>query len=144
LPPAANVSINKEAAMAFFTKKKNKDEEEESLVSRAPRYDSLALVRVNGFEGQALLKNVSVTGFCMQSKTYANFTPGNKYTMQIFPEKSTGLRTIETEVEVRWIRSEVSKFEVGFLITQLAAGREMEKYVDYLKDHPEMGKAAGI
>jgi hypothetical protein len=120
----------------FFSKKNKKaDEDDESLVPRAPRYDSLALIRVNGFEGEALLKNISVTGFCMQSKTYANLTPGNKYIMRVFPEDSSGLDAIEAEVEVRWVRSEVSKFEVGLLVSKYtgAGGKNMEKYVDYLK-----------
>jgi hypothetical protein len=121
--------------MLFFKEKKKTKEEEESLVPRAPRYDSLALVRVNGFEGEALLKNISVTGFCMQSKTYANLTPGNKYIIRLFPEDSAGLEAIESEVEVRWVRSEVSKFEVGLLVTKYngAGAKNMEKYIDHLK-----------
>ncbi|MDR2304722.1 MAG: hypothetical protein LBE10_09065 [Treponema sp.] len=123
--------------MSFFRKKENvlKDKEED-LAPRAPRYDSFAFIEVNGFEGRALLKNISTTGFCMQSKTYASLIPGKTYTMYIFPGKSTGLDTIESEVEVRWVRSEVSKFEVGLLITK-SFNRNMEKYVDYLKVHPD-------
>jgi hypothetical protein len=121
--------------MALFKKKTTevKKERTEEKVERAPRYDSYALVKVNGFEGQALLKNMSITGFCMQSKTYANLTPGSVYSISIMPEASSGLKAIEAEVEVRWVRSEVSNFEVGLLVTKPSPGREMEKYVDYLK-----------
>jgi hypothetical protein len=120
----------------FFSKKKKKNEEEEGLAPRAPRYDSLAAVRVNGFEGQALLKNISITGFCMQSKTFANLTPGKQYTMYISPEASTGLATIEVEVEVRWIRSEVSRFDVGLLIAKPLLNKTMDTYINYLKMNP--------
>jgi hypothetical protein len=123
--------------MFSFKEKKNTDKNKEDLVPRAPRYDSLAHVHVNGFEGKALLKNISVTGFCMQSKTYASLTPGNTYTMSIVPEDSTGLQAIDSEVEVRWVRSEVSKFEVGLQITKPDARRNMEKYIEYLRTHPK-------
>ncbi|MDR1655024.1 MAG: PilZ domain-containing protein, partial [Treponema sp.] len=103
--------------------------------SRAPRYNSVAFIEVNGFEGRALLKNISATGFCMQSKTYASFTPGEKYIIRIFPGKSIGLNVIEAEVEARWVRSEVSKFEVGLLIIK-SSNQDMEKYVEYIRTHP--------
>jgi hypothetical protein len=122
--------------MLFFRGKKNVHKNQEDVAPRAPRYSSVAFIEVNGFEGRALLKNISVTGFCMQSKTYANLIPGEKYIMHIFPGKSTGLNTIESEVEARWVQSEVSMFEVGLLITK-SSGRDMEKYVDYLKTHPD-------
>ncbi|MDR1046945.1 MAG: hypothetical protein LBL64_04150 [Treponema sp.] len=121
--------------MIFFKGKKNVHKIEEDLAPRAPRYSSFALIEINGFEGRALLKNISATGFCMQSKTYANLIPAEKYIMHIFPEKSAGLNTIESEVEVRWVRSEISSFEVGLLIAK-SSGRDMEKYIDYLKTHP--------
>ncbi|MDR2607973.1 MAG: PilZ domain-containing protein [Treponema sp.] len=121
--------------MSFFSGKKNVHKDKEELAPRAPRYSSVAFIEVNDFEGRALLKNISVTGFCMQSKTYANLIPGEKYIMHIFPEKSAGLKVIEAEVEVRWVRSEVSRFDVGLLIAK-SSGRDMEKYIDYLKIHP--------
>jgi hypothetical protein len=121
--------------MFWFRKKKKEKEDNGDLHPRAPRYDSFAFIEVNGFEGHALLKNISITGFCLQSKTYASFTPGETYTMRIFPEKSTGLDVIESEVEARWVRSEVSRFEVGLLIAK-SSGRDIEKYLEYLKTHP--------
>jgi hypothetical protein len=126
----------------FFTKKKKEEQvsDESEAVKRAPRYDSMAIVCINGFEGQALLKNISNSGFCMQSKTFAALTPGEKYILKIFPEKTTGLGDIEVEVEVRWIRSEVSKFESGFLLTKPLAAQDLNKYIDYLKTQTEPGK----
>jgi hypothetical protein len=130
------------ALFKMFAKRREeqKRKHDAELVERAPRYDSYALVKVNGFEGQALLKNISLTGFCMQSKTYANLTPGTTYSISILPEASSGLKAIAADVEVRWVRSEVSNFEVGLFITKPSAGREMEKYVEYLAG---AAKAAG-
>jgi hypothetical protein len=63
--------------------------------------------------------------------------------MDISPEANTGLKSMEVEVEARWVRSEVTMFEVGLLITKLAANREMEKYIEYLKVHSNSGKTKG-
>jgi hypothetical protein len=120
--------------MALFGKKKTTPAmEEEEKVVRAPRYESMAFVSINGFEGQALIKNVSTTGFCMQSKTFAALTPGKNYKIRIVPEKITGLSAIEVEVDVRWVRSEVSKFEVGFQMVRSDSSRELERYISHLK-----------
>jgi hypothetical protein len=122
-----------EVDMFFFKRKKEIIDDTEEKVTRAPRYDSFAAVRINGFEGEALLKNISITGFCMESKTYADLGPGKKYLMQIFPEDSTGLPKFDVEVEVRWVRSEVSKFDVGLLLTKTQSRLEMDKYIGFLK-----------
>ncbi|MDR3338401.1 MAG: PilZ domain-containing protein [Treponema sp.] len=121
--------------MAFFKKKKEEENKDEA-VQRAPRYDSVAGVRINGFDGQALLKNISLGGFCMQSKTFAALVSGEKYIMKISPEKPSGLGAFDVEVEVRWVRSEVSRFEAGLLIAGSPSVREMEKYIAYLASRP--------
>jgi hypothetical protein len=122
-----------EVDMFFLKSKKEIIDDTEEKVARAPRYDSFAAIRVNGFEGEALLKNVSITGFCMESRTVANLKPGEKYFIQVIPESSTGLTQFDVEVEVRWARSEVSKFDVGLLLTQTQSQKELEKYINFLK-----------
>jgi hypothetical protein len=122
-----------EVGMSIFDRKTETDAEAEEKITRAPRYSSFASIQVNGFEGEALLKNISTSGFCMESKTYANLAPGKKYLMQIFPEATTGLSRFDVEVEVRWVRSEVSKFDVGLLLTKTQSRLEMDKYIDFLK-----------
>jgi hypothetical protein len=120
--------------MALFGKKKNETAaDEEEKVVRAPRYESMAFIHINGFEGQALIKNVSSTGFCMQSKTFAALIPGEKYTIRLVPEKITGLSPIEALVDVRWVRSEVSKFETGLQLVKAESNRELERYISHLK-----------
>jgi hypothetical protein len=123
-----------EVSMLFFKGKKEKisDDTEEKVV-RAPRYDSFASIRVNGFEGEALLKNISITGFCMESKTFANLRLGEKYLIQVTPESTAGLVKFEVEVEVRWVRSEVSKFDVGLQLTKTQSHKDLEKYINFLK-----------
>jgi hypothetical protein len=118
----------------FFKKKEARNVENLRTTSRQPRYTSLARVSINGFEGQAVLRNVSVGGFCMESKTFADMVVGNVYDIRITPEESTGINYIELKVEIRWIRSSPEKFAVGFQVAE-GSNRPFGKYVDFLKEH---------
>jgi hypothetical protein len=100
---------------------------------RPPRYTSIARVGINGFEGEAVLRNVSTGGFRMESRTYAAIGLGEHYVMQIKPEAVSDLRPFELEVEVRWIQSTETSFNAGFLVTKPPADRSFEKYIDYIK-----------
>jgi hypothetical protein len=108
---------------------------------RAPRYDSLAGVGINGFHGQALLSNVSSGGFCMQSKTFISITSGDIYTMQITPESASGIKPFFVDVEVRWMRSKVNRFDAGFLVTKHPEDGAYTGYVNHLMI--QAGKQAG-
>jgi hypothetical protein len=101
--------------------------------NRPPRYESLARVSVNGYEGMAALKNVSQTGFRMESKTFVEIDLGAEYTMRISPEPASGVGPFEVPVEVRWAQSSPEKFAVGFMVTQ-AGNRYLQKYVEYLQN----------
>jgi hypothetical protein len=117
----------------FFKKRKDEENTADEKTTRAPRYASLAMVNINGFEGQAVLRNVSVGGFCMESKTFADMDVGASYGIRVTPEEHAGISHFELTVEVRWILSSPEKFSVGFRIVQ-GASRAFEKYVDFLKD----------
>jgi hypothetical protein len=69
----------------------------------------------------------------MESKTFANITPGTTYGMHIVPETSTGLEQFDVEVEARWVLSEVFKFDVGFLLTKTQSRKDMDRYIEFLK-----------
>jgi hypothetical protein len=108
-------------------------------LSRPPRYASIARVSINGFEGEAALRNVSNSGFRMESRTYAAITVGEHYTMWIKPESASGLTPFELEVEVRWVQSTESKFASGFLILNHPADGSVDRYVNYIKRGKERG-----
>jgi hypothetical protein len=121
----------------FFLKKKKAAETQQQgfdVKSRAPRYSCLARIEINSFDGQAVLKNVSVGGFRMESRTYAALEVEKRYQIWITPEADAGIPRFELEVEVRWILNSAAKFAAGLLVTSLAA-RPMEKYIEYLKLH---------
>jgi hypothetical protein len=114
----------------LFGKKPVPETQSDSMDNRrAPRYSALAQVRINGFEGQALLRNINQGGFCMESRTYAAITLGDHYTMEIIPESATNLRPFKLDVEVRWVRSTEKSFNSGFLILTPPADRSLERYV---------------
>ncbi|MDR1949586.1 MAG: PilZ domain-containing protein [Spirochaetaceae bacterium] len=122
--------------MIFFKKKQPIVEQVESNGSpRAPRYNSWARVGINGFEGEALLRNISRGGFRMESRTFVAITIGEIYAMSITPEASTLLTPFDLEVEVRWVRSTESSFNAGFAVTKALSNRGFEKYVEYLEAH---------
>jgi hypothetical protein len=120
----------------FFKKGKGKENTAADTKNRPPRYTSLARVSINGFEGQAALRNVSTGGFRMESKTFADMDIGASYDIHVTPEEHTGISHFELTVEVRWIVSSPEKFSVGFRIVH-GAGRAFEKYVDYLKERTQ-------
>jgi hypothetical protein len=101
--------------------------------SRPPRYASVARIRINGFEGEAVLRNISSGGFRMESKTYAAIAVGEHYAIQIRPEVSK-LSPFELEVEVRWIQSTETCFNSGFLVVKPPADRSFSIYIDYIKN----------
>jgi c-di-GMP-binding flagellar brake protein YcgR len=117
----------------LFNKKKTQIADDSAPNPRQPRYDCLAFVRINGFEGQAILRNISAGGFCLESKTYAHVQPGEPYTIEITPVAESGITVFSVKVEARWVKSEVERFNVGFLIVNSAAERHLAKYIDYLK-----------
>jgi hypothetical protein len=122
-----------EARRMLFAKKKKTTGEDQAQIPRTSRYDCVVKVGINGFEGEAVLKNISRGGFLMESKTYAALTVEERYTMQIKPEAISGVRSFSLEVEVRWIQSSETKFKAGFLVVSPPVDGYFEKYLDYIK-----------
>jgi hypothetical protein len=120
--------------MALFETKKKAPEEGpvSAATKRAPRYDSWANVSISGFEGEALLRNINLGGFCLESRTYVAISPGDVYTMHIAPE-APGEKGFSLQVQVRWVRCTEHNFYAGFAVSEQPKDRALEKYVDYLK-----------
>ncbi|MDR3174662.1 MAG: PilZ domain-containing protein [Treponema sp.] len=122
--------------MLFFKPRKQKVEEKPAI-SRPPRYECSLMVGINGYEGQAVLKNISQTGFRMESKTFVDIEAGSNYVMHISPEAITGIKPFDVTVEVRWAQSSPDKFALGLLVTQ-TENHSFQKYVNYLRDRVKM------
>jgi hypothetical protein len=134
LSPRMNPDVYKERNIMFFmTKEKSGKQDSLKKKSREPRYSCIAHVCINGFEGEALLRNMNSSGFCMESKTYAAIIVKEHYILQIMPEVSSNIDPFELEVEARWIRSTEASFSSGFFIVKHPVGRSFEKYLDFIK-----------
>jgi hypothetical protein len=100
---------------------------------RSIRYRTLAKVRIGGgFEGEQLLKNLSVTGCCVECSVYADIKPGTSHKLTIFPESVSQIKEFELLVEVRWMRAAGYSCDVGFAIIESPRGKGFQRYVDYL------------
>jgi hypothetical protein len=128
-----------EEKMLFF-KSKEREEKSAPIVDRAPRYESLAVVNINGYEGIAVLRNISQTGFRMESKTFVEIEIGSTYTIRISPPLSTGIQDFDTAVEVRWIQSSPEKFSLGLMLTQ-GGNHFFQRYVNFIKTQADKNPA---
>jgi hypothetical protein len=108
------------------------------------RYRTLARARISGIlEGENLLKDLSVTGCCVECTAYADIKPDTKYLMEIIPEGAAKIGNFELEVETMWIRSGGYSGEIGFNIIASPRGKLFQRYVDYLTWRSSSGKADG-
>jgi hypothetical protein len=97
------------------------------------RYRTFARVKIPGVLGEeSLLKDLSVTGCCVESTSYADIQPGIRYKLVIMPESASKIGDFELSVESKWIRSGGYSCEIGFSILESPKGKLFQRYVDYL------------
>lgn len=98
-----------------------------------PRFTSIARARVLGFgEGEAILRDLSVTGCRLEFSAAVAFSEGGRYRIAVQPEAACALEEFELEAESRWSRAGYDSFEVGFFILASPKGKAFQRYVDYL------------
>jgi hypothetical protein len=99
-----------------------------------PRYRTLARARIAGIlEGDNLLKDLSITGCCVECTIYADIQPGLQYQLIIEPESAANIKDFELAVERMWIRSGGYSTEVGFgVVASPKNTKQFQRYVDYL------------
>jgi hypothetical protein len=97
------------------------------------RYPTLARVLVvEVSDGEALLKDLSITGCCIEYTMLVDIKPNTQYKMQIIPDSAAGIDPFELHVESRWVRPGGYSCEIGFAIVTSPKGRDFQRYVDYL------------
>ena len=100
---------------------------------RNPRYPTMSYARIPKIlEGETLLKDISVTGCCVESSIAPNIQIGAQYQLDIEPEGESYIGNFRLLVESRWIRNGGSSTEAGFFIIASPKGRQFQNYVDYL------------
>ena len=100
---------------------------------KSPRYRAFAHVRIPGvLEGENVLKDLSVTGCCVECTVISDLQPGIQYIIEIEPEKVSQIGRFELTVERKWVHSGDYSSEIGFSVTASPKGRQFQRYVDYL------------
>jgi hypothetical protein len=104
------------------------------LKKRTSRYDCLAVVSIDGFEGQAALKNISTEGGCIVSRTYAVLKPGNEYVIRVIPPGIPDMVPFKINIEIKWVKSTEAVFNAGFMAAASPMrNRALESYLNYIK-----------
>jgi hypothetical protein len=104
------------------------------------RYQTLAKARIEGAaEGEILLKDLSITGCCVECTTYVDIKPNTQYRIEVTPETSAKIGEFELVTESKWVRTAGYSCEIGFSILESPKGRAFQRYVDYLNWRSSMG-----
>jgi len=97
------------------------------------RYLSFAKAKIEGVNaGESLLKDLSVTGCCVECTSYVELAPNVRYRLEIIPETTSKIGIFNLLVESKWIHSESYSCDIGFCIVESPKGKHFERYVDYL------------
>jgi hypothetical protein len=97
------------------------------------RYPTLARALIPKVsDGEALLKDLSITGCCIEYTMFVDIKSNEEYTIQILPDSAAGIGSFEIQVSCRWIRMSGYSCEIGFAISISPKGRDFHRYVEYL------------
>jgi hypothetical protein len=99
-----------------------------------PRYSTLARARIADIlEGDNLIKDLSITGCCVECTSLADIQKGGRYSLEIEPERAAKIGGFEISVECVWIRSGGYSTEIGFIVVASPKNaKQFQRYVDYL------------
>jgi hypothetical protein len=121
----------------IYTKKERSPGDSSGKNPRAPRYDCMARISIKGFEGEAVMRNVSPGGFRMESRTHREISVHTLCSVRVDPEDGSGIQTFELEAEVRWVLSNEDGLSAGFMVPAAESGKiapgTFESYVEYRK-----------
>jgi hypothetical protein len=100
---------------------------------KSVRYPAHARARIPAaFTGDAFLRDISITGCCIECTINIDIKANASYKIEIFPEASSEIGNFEVTAESRWVRIGGYSCEVGFRIIASPKGRLFQRYVDYL------------
>ena len=98
-----------------------------------PRYQSLAHVRIPGVSGgENILKDISVTGCCVECTGATDLQAGTQYRIEIEPELIANIGKFKLTVERKWVQNDDYATVLGFFIVASPKGKQFQHYVDYL------------
>ena len=125
----------------MFFKKKNEGLSDQFAVYHergaprwgSPKYKLDAGISIEGFEGEGLLGNISITGCCMESVTYVAITPDQVYQVKIIPSSGDDIESFGLKLKVNWTKSSETLFQAGFSLDDGQNDNRLKQYVELLK-----------
>jgi hypothetical protein len=97
------------------------------------RYRTLARARLPGvIDGEVLLKDLNITGCCIETTMYVDIQPDKHCKMNVQPEEAANIGEFELLVESKWVRTGGYSCEIGFAVLESPKGKLFQRYVDYL------------
>jgi hypothetical protein len=100
---------------------------------KSVRYPVLARAHMpDVFKDEALVKDLSITGCCIECTMYVDIIIGDHYKIEIIPEAVSGVDKFGLLAKSCWIRTGGYSCEIGFLIVASPKGKLFQRYVDYL------------
>jgi len=98
-----------------------------------PRFKTMAHVCISGVtEDECLLKDISITGCCVECAAAAYIQLNTRYQLEIKPEGIAHIGSFQIETESKWVRNSSNATEVGLSIVASPKGKQFQHYVDYL------------
>ena len=100
---------------------------------KSRRYPSIAKVSLpQAFTGEALLKDLSITGCRIECTMHVDINEKSEYTITIHPEDNASIGNFDLLVDCKWSHSGNYSCDIGFDIKKSPGKRDFERYVDYL------------
>ena len=100
---------------------------------KSKRYHSIARVGIPGvLEEDIMLRNISITGCCVQCLSVVDITANSEYEIKIEPESEAKIGNFTLPVECKWVRHSDDSSEIGFSIAGFPQGKTFQRYADYL------------
>jgi hypothetical protein len=104
-----------------------------------PRYVSDGQVFIaEVLDTKAVIKNLSVSGLCVESNDFLSVVPNSKYTVDFVPEKESNIEPFKLDIESKWVRTKKEHSESGFIIViPPGTGTEdmLKQYLAFLAQH---------
>jgi len=120
----------------MFNRKKKEDLSDQLATFRerdAPRFTPKAGISIEGMEGEGKLGNISVSGCCLESVTYAAIVPDEEYTVTIIPDASENITPFTLVLKLTWTKSSEMLFQAGFTLGETETNTLLKRYVEALE-----------
>ena len=111
------------------------------MAERNTRFTSKGQVYISQVSNtEAVLKNLSASGLCIESHDFIDVLPKTRYSIDIVPEKDSNIDKFSLEIESRWVKAKMKSSESGFVIvvpSGTSAKVLFEQYLNFLSSQPD-------